>query len=197
MRRILLVFILIVMLLSACAAPFAQTSSGSLSGKVTDQTGAVIPQATVTATAADGKATSATTDQAGAFTIHGLAPGTYNVTATAQGFAPFKKDGVKLVAGQTQALSLPLQIQTQAEKVDVQAEPGTQLDVSSSSGAGSVVIKGKDLEALSDDPDELQSELQALAGPSAGPNGGAIFIFSFTPAGSPSPTARSLNSCQP
>ncbi len=180
MRRILLVFILIVMLLSACAATFARTPSGSLSGKVTDQTGAVIPQATVTATSADGNATSATTDQAGAFTIHGLAPGTYNVTATAQGFAPFKKDGVKLAAGQTQALSLPLQIQTQAEKVDVQAEPGTQLDVSSSSGAGSVVIKGKDLEALSDDPDELQSELQALAGPSAGPNGGQIYIDGFT-----------------
>ena len=40
--------------------------------------------------------------------------------------------------------------------------------------------KGKDLEALSDDPDELQSELQALAGPSAGPNGGQIYIDGFT-----------------
>ena len=180
MRRIFSVCILILVLVSLCAATLAQTPSASLSGKVTDQTGAVIPQATVTVTGADGKQTSATTNPAGAFAIHGLPPGTYSVTAAAQGFAPFKKDGVTLSAGQTQALNLALEIKTQEEKVEVQAEPGTQLDVSSSSGAGSVVIKGKDLEALSDDPDELQSELQALAGPSAGPNGGQIYIDGFT-----------------
>src|SRR5204862_3090669 len=44
----------------------------------------------------------------------------------------------------------------------------------------SVVLKGKDLDALSDDPDELSDELQALAGPSAGPNGGQIYIDGFT-----------------
>ena len=40
--------------------------------------------------------------------------------------------------------------------------------------------KDKDLEALSDDPDELSNELSALAGPSAGPNGGQIYIDGFT-----------------
>ena len=43
-----------------------------------------------------------------------------------------------------------------------------------------IVLKGKDLDALSDDPDELQSELSALAGPSAGPNGGQIYIDGFS-----------------
>ena len=43
-----------------------------------------------------------------------------------------------------------------------------------------MVIKGKELDALSDDPDELQSELNALAGPAAGPNGAQIFIDGFT-----------------
>src|SRR5947208_7037097 len=43
-----------------------------------------------------------------------------------------------------------------------------------------VFMKCKDLEALSDDPDELKSELQTLAGPSAGPNGGQIYIDGFT-----------------
>src|SRR5580765_2393949 len=155
MRRIFP--ILILLMFSVCETMFAQTSSSSFTGKVTDQTGAVIPQATVTVTGADGKAVSATTDPAGAFVIHGLLPGTYSVAASAQGFAPFKKDGVTLAAGQSQSLNLAMQIQTQEEKVEVQGEPGTQLDVSSSSGAGSVVIKGKDLEALSEDPDELQS----------------------------------------
>jgi hypothetical protein len=182
MRKIFLGFILISILISVslCTVTFAQTSSSSLTGKVTDQTGAVIPQATVSVTGDDGKPVSATTDPGGGFAIPGLPAGTYSVAASAKGFAPLKKNGVTLSAGQSQSLNLALQIQTQPEKVEVQGEPGTQLDVSSSSGAGSLVIKGKDLEALSDDPDELQSELQALAGPSAGPNGGQIYIDGFT-----------------
>jgi hypothetical protein len=178
MRKLVPAFILILTLLSV--ASFAQTPSGSLRGIVADQTGAVIPQATVTVTAAGGKPISTTSDASGAFVIHNLPAGTYSVAATAQGFAPFKKDGVVVAAGQTQSLNLALEIKTQDEKVEVQAEPGTSLDVSSSSNAGSLVIKGKDLEALSDDPDELSSELQALAGPSAGPNGGQIYIDGFT-----------------
>ena len=43
-----------------------------------------------------------------------------------------------------------------------------------------MVLTGKDLDALSDDPDELADDLQALAGPSAGPNGGQIYIDGFT-----------------
>src|SRR5208337_1619256 len=46
--------------------------------------------------------------------------------------------------------------------------------------ASAVVLSGKDLEALPDDPDELQSDLEALAGPSAGPNGGQLYIDGFT-----------------
>ena len=65
--------------------------------------------------------------------------------------------------------------------MQVQGEEGRpELDVGASSTASSLIIKGKDLEALSDDPDELQSELQALAGPSAGPDGGQIYIDGFT-----------------
>src|SRR5260370_22970947 len=189
MRRSVPTFTLILLLFSLCANTFAQSPSATLSGKVIDQTGAVIPQATITVTGPNETPISATTDQAGAFAIHRLPPGTYAVIATAQGFAPLKKDAVTLSAGQTQSLNLALEIQTQEEKVEVQSEPGTQLDVSSSSSAGSLTIKGKDLEALSDDPDELQSELQALAGPSAGPNGGQIYNDRFT-RGPPSPTTR-------
>src|SRR5256885_2446419 len=157
----------------------AQTPTATLSGKVVDQTGAVIPQATVTVTAPGGKQITATTDQGGGFDIPALAPGAYSVAAAATGFAPFSKPGVELVAGQKKTLNLALQVQVQEEKVNVEAE-GNQLDVSASSNASSLVIKDKDLESLSDDPDELQSELQALAGPAAGPNGGQIYIDGFT-----------------
>ena len=140
----------------------------------------MIPGATVTVTGSDGKQSSATSDQVGAFHIQSLAPGSYTVSATAQGFAHFSQPGVALAAGQTLSIDVTLQVHVQDEKVNVQGEKPTQLDVSSSSSAGSLVIKGKDLEALSDDPDELSSELQALAGPSAGPNGGQMYIDGFT-----------------
>src|SRR4051812_6873532 len=168
------------MFLAAGIVPaFAQDSTATLGGKVVDQTGAVIPQATVTVTASGGKQSSATTDQEGSFEIPALAPGTYNVSAGAKGFAALQKPGVQLSAGQRQTLNLALQVQVQEEKVNVEAE-GNQLDVGASSNASSLVIKGKDLESLSDDPDELQSELQALAGPAAGPNGAQIYIDGFT-----------------
>lgn len=162
-------------------AAFAQTPTAAISGKVTDQTGAVIPQATVTISGAGGKHATATTDQAGGYQIPALPAGSYTVSAEAKGFANFSKSNVTLAAGETQNLDVTLQVKAQEEKVNVSGEEGKpELDVSSDSNAGSLVIKGKDLEALSDDPDELQSELQALAGPSAGPNGGQIYIDGFT-----------------
>src|SRR5436305_9661547 len=164
-----------------CAASLAQVPNGTLTGKVADQTGAVIPGATVTVTSAAGKEASATTGPEGGFHIDSLAPGTYNVVANATGFAPLTQPAVVISADLPVNLNLTLQIQTQEEKVHVEvAEGQTQLDVGASSNASSLIIKGKDLEALSDDPDELQSELQALAGPSAGPNGGQIYIDGFT-----------------
>src|SRR2546423_181611 len=174
LRNFLLIF-----LLAAIVPAFAQTPTATLNGKVVDQTGAVIPQATVTVTASGGQQSTATTDQGGGFEIRALAPGTYSVAAAAKGFAPLSNPGVELVAGQKQTLNLALQVEVQEQKVNVEAE-GTQLDVGGASNANSLVIKGKDLEALSDDPDELQNELQALAGPAAGPNGGQIYIDGFT-----------------
>src|ERR1035438_5156677 len=54
------------------------------------------------------------------------------------------------------------------------------LSTDSSSNASAVVLRGDDLQALSDDPDDLAADLQALAGPSAGPNGGSIFVDGFS-----------------
>ena len=53
------------------------------------------------------------------------------------------------------------------------------VSVSPDQNASATVIEGSALDALSDDPNELQAELQALAGPAAGPNGGQIYIDGF------------------
>jgi len=76
-------------------------------------------------------------------------------------------------------VNISLDIEVQQEKVVVNSTTA-QVDVNPANNANTIVMQGKDLEALSDDPDELQSELQALAGPSAGPNGGQIYIDGFT-----------------
>lgn len=170
-------------LLACVALALSQSNgngAGGIRGQVADPTGAVIPGATVVATTTAGTvAGHATSDGTGAYAIHGLAPGTYSVTATAKGFAPFAVPGIVVAAGQMRTVNAALQIAVQQQQVQVQAESNT-VSTSPESNANAVVIKGKDLDALSDDPDELQNELQALAGPSAGPNGGQIYIDGFS-----------------
>jgi hypothetical protein len=167
------------LLLCVTGVVAAQTSTGTLRGHVTDPSGAVIPKAMITATGANGRQVSATTDGQGRYEIGELAPDTYTVTTIAKGFSVDTEQAVAIVAGRVQQLDIRLEIAVQQEKVKVEEEvPG--VSVSPSDNASALVIKGKDLEALSDDPDELQSELDALAGPSAGPNGGQVYIDGFT-----------------
>ncbi|HTX77800.1 MAG TPA: carboxypeptidase regulatory-like domain-containing protein, partial [Terracidiphilus sp.] len=157
-----------------------KSATGGIHGQVADPTGAVIPGATVVATTTAGKvAGKAISDGTGAYAIHGLEPGTYGVTATASGFARFEAPGIVVAAGQMRTVNAALQIAVQQQQVQVEAESNT-VSTSPESNANAVVIKGSDLNALSDDPDELQNELEALAGPAAGPNGGQIYIDGFT-----------------
>src|SRR5687767_9304670 len=65
-----------------------------------------------------------------------------------------------------------------SEQVDISADTGVSTDPSNNAGA--TILKEQELEALPDDPDELEAALQALAGPAAGPNGGQIYIDGFT-----------------
>ena len=157
----------------------AQGSAGTIQGTVTDPSGGVVAGTTIVVTSADGQSFGATTTRDGLYEVKNLAPGIYKFEAIAQGFALYEKDGVEVKAGQTLKLDVRLAIQAEQEKVTVSAEAPT-VDVSPENNAGSVVISGKALDALSDDPDELQSDLQALAGPSAGPNGGQMYIDGFT-----------------
>ena len=155
-----------------------QSGTGALRGQVTDPSGAVVPGATVLVTNAAGAST-ATTNHEGNYEVTGLAPGKYGVKVIATGFKAFEITEIAISAGQAQKLNVALSIEVQEEKVEV-TDTTTKVDVNPANNAGMVVMQGKDLEALSDDPDELQSELQALAGPSAGPNGGQIYIDGFT-----------------
>lgn len=157
----------------------AQEANGELRGQVTDPSGAAVADAAVLVTTPSGAATTATTNREGLFEVKGLTPGKYGIKVVAPGFAPFEKTDIEVKAGQAARLNISLSIEVQQEKVQVSTTT-TQVDVNPANNAGAIVMEGKDLDALSDDPDEMESELQALAGPAAGPNGGQIYIDGFT-----------------
>ena len=157
----------------------AQQTGATVHGLVADPENAVIPGATVTFTPASGKALITQSQGDGTYSVRGVPAGTYSVTVTMRGFASFVRLGVKISAGQAMTLDVKMAIEEQKEEVNVTAQ-SAQVSVDPDSNASATVIKGKDLDALSDDPDELSSELTALAGPAAGPNGGQIYVDGFT-----------------
>ncbi len=157
----------------------AQTGTASLHGQVTDPSGAVVPGATVQVTTPDGQMQSSTVGSDGGYRFRALAPGLVSVAVSATGFSPYKKDAVNLVAGQDLALNVAISLAGQREQLTVSAEALT-LDTSPENNASEVVITEKELDALPDDPDELQADLEALAGPGAGPSGGQMYIDGFT-----------------
>ncbi len=156
-----------------------QQMPATVHGLVADPDSAVIPGATVTLTPASGKALTTLSQSDGSYTVNNVPAGTYSLTVTMPGFATYVKQGVRVTAGQSLTLDAKMAIQTQSQEVQV-STTSTTLSVDQDSNASSTVIKGKDLDALSDDPDELSSELTALAGPASGPNGGQIYIDGFT-----------------
>jgi hypothetical protein len=147
-------------------------------GTVTDPDGELIPGATITFTPAKGAAKKAVSGSDGTYTIT-IAPGSYTYLVTMPGFASYSALNLKIPAVAGMTLDAKLKIGESTEVVNVDAN-AIQLSVDPDSNASSTILTGKDLEALSDDPDELSSELQALAGPSAGPNGGQIYVDGFT-----------------
>jgi Carboxypeptidase regulatory-like domain len=155
-------------------------TSGTFRGHIADPTGALIPGATVTISNASGKTVAtATADSSGAYSVSGLAPGSYILSATYAGFAPFSSQAIPLAAGQSKRVDVAMAIEVAQQSVTV-TEDSPQVNIEASGNANAIVLKGKDLDALSDDPDELSNELTALAGPSAGPNGGQIYIDGFS-----------------
>jgi hypothetical protein len=154
-------------------------TTGTMRGQVTDPSGAVVANAVVAILVSGGPTHSATSGKAGYYEIGNLPPGQYTVTANAQGFSVFVQDSVAVAAGQVVQFNIALDINVKQEKVNVEGD-GPALDVNPANNASAIVLSGKDLEALPDDPDELQSDLEALAGPSAGPDGGQLYIDGFT-----------------
>src|SRR6266516_2848153 len=154
-------------------------ATGSIRGQISDEFGGVIVGATVTAVDAKGAEKTARTNGDGAFAINGLAPGKYTVRAAAEGFAIYENPDVNIETGRNNPLTITLKVTIEQQKVTV-SENSSSVNTEPENNVGAMVLRGADLDALPDDPDDLAAALQALAGPSAGPNGGQIFIDGFT-----------------
>jgi hypothetical protein len=163
-------------LLIMCAALMAQ-GPGSVRGQVLDPSGAAIPKATVTVSGPNNVVKVATTDNDGNFAVTGLPPGKYTIRIIATGFNMLEKAGVD-VSGRPLTFDARMTVETSKQEVTVSDTQQVELDPAKNAGA--LVLKQEDLDMLSDDPDDLQADLLALAGPSAGPNGGQIFIDGFS-----------------
>src|SRR5580693_578758 len=130
--RVLISFICAVAVILAAslllASPIAHAqgvgASGSLSGTLSDPTGAVIPKGTVTAEdVARGIRLSATVDANGQYRFTNLLPGTYDLTAQIPGFQTLLQKGVVITVGQVANLDFHLQVATTSSVVEVSAAP--------------------------------------------------------------------------
>jgi hypothetical protein len=159
----------------------AQTAT--LRGVVTDTSGAVVPGATVTATGASGNAQTATAGNDGSYSFSSIAAGTYTVRAAAPDLA---SDPAKVeVRTGIQTANLQMKIVSAAQQVTVEEQAAT-VNTEPANNASATVLGGSDLEALSDNPDDLIADLLAIAGPGAGPGGASIFIDGFSSGQAPS-----------
>lgn len=173
--RLVKSFLLFALFLSIPRLAAAQ-ATGGLRGQVLDPSGAVVPGATVTLTQGT-TVLNAPSGNDGNYTFRDVPAGAYSLTIDAQGFT-FPKTDVTISSSRVRQMNLTLAIAVEQQNIQVTSK-NTGVSVDPGENAGAMVLSGHDLDALSDDPDQLQSELQALAGPAAGPNGGQIYIDGF------------------
>lgn len=94
-----------------CLPLMSQAPTGSISGVVTDATGAVVPGAKVSVTnVSQGISRAATTDEAGRYNMPALIPGPYEIEARMQGFQKEIRKGVQLTVGMNAVINLSLQV---------------------------------------------------------------------------------------
>jgi len=159
-------------LLCVIAVPIAaqQQATGALKGMVTDQLDSLVVGATVTLRNANGVVTSATSNSSGIYEFKRLAPGKYDLKIIAPGFTVFEEKSIEIRSRENHTLNAQLTVAFENQEVTVDDR---NLSTDSDNNAGAVVLRGRDLEALPNDPQALMAALQALAGPTDPEGGGA------------------------
>ena len=158
-----------------CASAMAQ-EQGALSGVVLDSLGARVAGAAVTLNGEGAETADTKSDAEGAFTFRNLAPGRYQVTATAQGFQPRTSEPVYAGPGTRASVEVVLEVGPLQQDIVVTAEAGGVLQ--SQTGAPVTVIDSAMLDALNK-PDVLEA-LRLVPGAQivqVGQRGGGTSLF--------------------
>jgi Carboxypeptidase regulatory-like domain/TonB dependent receptor-like, beta-barrel/TonB-dependent Receptor Plug Domain len=178
----LVLFLVFALSLSILVPVYAQVTGATLSGTVKDQSGALVPDTQISiSNTATGLTRSLVSDAAGFYLAPNLLPGTYEVTASAPGFATEVQTGITLTVGAQQVLNLTLRVGRTTEKVQVQGEaPAVQLATSSlsavvnSTTVRELPLNGRswtDLATLQPGVDAIQTQPAFSAGPDRGKRG--------------------------
>jgi hypothetical protein len=160
----------------------AQVAGGTLTGTITDPSGAEVPDAQIgIKDLATGVERTVTTNKEGFYIAANLLPAEYQVTVTASGFNTEIKTGIKINVGAQQEFNLTLQVGTVTHRVEVTAEaPAVQLassDISATVEATTVrelPLNGRswtDLAALQPGVDTIQTQPSFSSGADRGNRG--------------------------
>jgi hypothetical protein len=110
-------------LLLFASAAFAQSDRGTITGTVTDTTGAVVANAAIEARQLEtGAVFPTSTTSTGNYTLSELPVGSYEVTAALSGFKKYVRTGITVQVAQTLRIDIPLEVGTSSESVTVSAE---------------------------------------------------------------------------
>ena len=111
---------LCLLLMSGVATAQLEMERASVTGIVTDESGAVVPGATVTATQVSTNVSyTRETNQAGQYTIGNLTPGSYSITTSKSGYAKYAVNNFVLEVGQTARLNIVLQVGSVSQTIAV------------------------------------------------------------------------------
>lgn len=122
------------------------SGTGSFSGAVSDQTGAVVVGATVKLVNSTGTVQTAVSDDKGNYSIKGLTPGSYNFIVAAPGFKTFEADNIALAAGQE--LPIDAALEPAGEKTEVNVEGSKVAEVETENAQVSGTITEKEVSTL-------------------------------------------------
>ncbi len=140
------VAVLLLVSLFAAVFAFGQAEQGTITGVVTDPSGAVVAGATVTATnTATGYKRTATSSGNGAYFLAALPPAVYDITVEKSGFAPFKTQ-VKVNVGGRQTIDASLTAAGGTTTIEVSGEAG--IEVNTVNGEQSQVITDAQIQSL-------------------------------------------------
>ena len=177
-NRIVATLSICLLLVCLTSRSFAQQTTGSIKGSVTDQLGSLVVGATIVAKDSKGTERTATTNATGAYEFRSLAPGKYNLKVSAPGFTVLEEKNVVVKPGATANLDLQLSIEALEQLVTVDNKKGVSTD--SDRNGDALILSGRELEALPNDPEALQAALQAMAGPPQGENGPQVTVNGFS-----------------